>query len=91
MVRRFTLVRRLLQVEQLTSPLADGWGICTDGRSLIVSDSSATLTWLDPATMVKQRTVEVHDSDRPVAWINEVCVAPCQGLPIPALASLVVF
>ncbi len=60
------------QVQELRSPLTDGWGICTDGVSLIVSDSSPTITWLDPQTLAKQRSVDVHDGGRPVAWVNEV-------------------
>lgn len=62
----------LLQMQELQSPLRDGWGICTDGASLIVSDSSPTLAWLDPDTLQQQRTVEVHDGDAQVPWVNEV-------------------
>lgn len=57
---------------ELRTPLKDGWGIATDGASLIVSDSSATLYWLDPKTLAEQRRVVVHDGDREVPWVNEV-------------------
>lgn len=63
----------MLQVQELQSPLTDGWGICTDGKSLIVSDSTPTLAWLDPKTLNKQRTVQVHDEEYLVPWVNEVC------------------
>ena len=59
-------------MEELQTPLRDGWGICTDGASLIVSDSSATLAWLDPDTLQQQRTVDVHDGTASVPWVNEV-------------------
>lgn len=60
------------QVQELQSPLRDGWGICTDGASLIISDSSPTLVWLDPDTLQQQRSVEVHDGDDAIPWVNEV-------------------
>jgi glutaminyl-peptide cyclotransferase len=65
------------QVEELQSPLRDGWGICSDGASLIVSDSSPTLSWLDPDTLQQQRTAEVHDGDATVPWVNEVSGIRC--------------
>lgn len=66
------LLPNAAQVQELQSPLRDGWGICTDGASLIVSDSSPTLAWLDPDTLQQQRTVEVHDGEAIVPWVNEV-------------------
>lgn len=56
----------------LKTPLKDGWGICTDGSSLILSDSSAVLSWLHPDSLALQRTVTVHDGDISVPWINEL-------------------
>src|SRR5262249_25051007 len=35
----------------------EGWGLTTDGRSLIMSDGSNQLRFLDPATYAVQRTV----------------------------------
>lgn len=56
----------------LKTPLKDGWGICTDGKSLILSDSSAVLSWLHPDSLALQRTITVHDGDVSVPWINEL-------------------
>ena len=77
------------QVEELQTPLRDGWGICTDGASLIVSDSSATLAWLDPDTLQQQRTVDVHDGDATVPWVNEVSTGRpfCDTSTLLALAE----
>ncbi len=50
----------------------DGWGIATDGASLIISDSGPTLYWLDAKTLQEQRRVDVHDGTRKVPWVNEV-------------------
>ena len=49
-----------------------GWGLTNDGTSLILSDGSATLRFLDPATFVVQRTVTVRDGAREVPKLNEL-------------------
>jgi glutamine cyclotransferase len=43
----------------LEGPLADGWGITTNGTHLIVGDSSATLYFLEPETLRVVREIEV--------------------------------
>ncbi len=49
----------------------EGWGITNDGNRLIMSDGTATLYFLDPATFEKVGEVEVHD-DGPVTELNEL-------------------
>lgn len=48
-----------LTFQELTTPLRDGWGITSNGNHLIVSNSTATLTWIDSATMQAVREVTV--------------------------------
>jgi hypothetical protein len=43
----------------LEGPLADGWGVTTNGTHLIVGDSSATLYFLEPETLRVVREIEV--------------------------------
>ncbi len=51
----------------------EGWGLTTDGRSLIMSDGSHRLRFLDPRTFAVQRTVAVHDEHgRPLNALNEL-------------------
>jgi len=50
----------------------EGWGLTSDGKSLILSDGSATLHFLDPATMHQLRYVTVKDHGRPVQDLNEL-------------------
>mmetsp|Transcript_30770 Transcript_30770/g.77533 ORF Transcript_30770/g.77533 Transcript_30770/m.77533 type:complete len:400 (-) Transcript_30770:95-1294(-) len=38
----------------------EGWGMTTDGKSLIVSDGTATLHFLDPETLQETRTLVVR-------------------------------
>ncbi len=50
----------------------EGWGITHDGHSLIVSDGSATLYFLDPDTLARQRKITVHDHLFHVNDLNEL-------------------
>jgi glutamine cyclotransferase len=49
-----------------------GWGLTHNGRELIVSDGSATLYFLDPATLGEQRRISVHDGSRQISQLNEL-------------------
>jgi glutamine cyclotransferase len=51
---------------------SQGWGITHDGESLIMSDGTATLHFLDPETFEEISTVAVHDDDGPVTQLNEL-------------------
>lgn len=53
-------------------PLSDGWGATTDGRYLIVSDGSSTISFLDPNTLEKQKSIAVTDGGKPVPMLNEL-------------------
>jgi glutamine cyclotransferase len=50
----------------------EGWGLTHDGEHLILSDGSATLRFLDPATFKTIREITVRDGDQPVAKLNEL-------------------
>ncbi len=50
----------------------EGWGLTTDGRSLILSDGTSTLRFLDPASFGVVRTLEVTEGGRPVHLLNEL-------------------
>ncbi len=55
----------------------EGWGLCFDGTSLIMSDGSSTLAIRDPETMQVLRRVMVHKNGIPVRMLNELeCVGP---------------
>ena len=49
-----------------------GWGLTTDGTSLIASDGTATVRWLDPGTLAVRRSIRVHDGERAIDQINEL-------------------
>lgn len=50
----------------------EGWGLTSDGRSLIASDGSAELRFLDPSTLAEIRRVTVRDGDAEVGNLNEL-------------------
>jgi len=53
-------------------PSNEGWGMTTDGSSLIMSDGSSNLTYLDPVTFKTIRIVGVTDQNGFVNNINEL-------------------
>jgi glutaminyl-peptide cyclotransferase len=52
--------------------VGEGWGLATDGTSLIMSDGSDSLRFLSPATFQVQRTVHVRYEGAPVYELNEL-------------------
>lgn len=51
---------------------AEGWGLTTDGKHLVMSDGTATLTFIDPVSYAVVRTVEVTENDVTVRNLNEL-------------------
>ena len=49
-----------------------GWGLTYDGTSLIMSDGSSTLTYLNPQTFEATRQVTVKDGNQSIVNINEL-------------------
>ena len=56
----------------------EGWGLTTDGKQLIMSDGSDTLTFRDPEDFTVQRRLRVHGGGRQWSQLNELEYA--QGL-----------
>lgn len=50
----------------------EGWGLATLGGRLVMSNGSAILRFLDPATFREVRRVRVTDGGRPVTRLNEL-------------------
>lgn len=50
----------------------EGWGLTHDGESLILSDGSNQLRFIDPNTFQVRRTINVNDRGRPVEELNEL-------------------
>ena len=50
----------------------EGWGLTYDGQRLIMSDGSAFLRFLDPATQKELSRIEVKDGTTPILNLNEL-------------------
>ncbi|MBN1433204.1 glutaminyl-peptide cyclotransferase, partial [Candidatus Fermentibacterales bacterium] len=50
----------------------EGWGICSDGESLIMSDGTSYLYFRDPRTFALAERVQVTCGGRPLEYINEM-------------------
>jgi glutaminyl-peptide cyclotransferase len=50
----------------------EGWGLTFDGKMLIMSDGSSSLTYLDPVTFMPVRKLTVTMNGRPVENLNEL-------------------
>jgi glutaminyl-peptide cyclotransferase len=52
--------------------VGEGWGLATDGTSLIMSDGSDSLRVLSPETFQVQRVIHVRDNGAPLRQLNEL-------------------
>jgi glutamine cyclotransferase len=50
----------------------EGWGLTYDGSSLIMSDGSDRLRFVDPASFQEQRVLQVRDRGAPLTSLNEL-------------------
>jgi glutamine cyclotransferase len=50
----------------------EGWGLTSDGRYLLMSDGSSTITFRDRDSFKVVRKIEVRDGNRPVNRLNEL-------------------
>ena len=50
----------------------EGWGLTTDGKSLILSNGSNQIRFLDPASFKVTRTITVTDNKTPINQLNEL-------------------
>jgi glutaminyl-peptide cyclotransferase len=64
--------RRTFQPLRTFSYSGEGWGLTHDGTSLIMSDGTAALRFLDPGTFRERRRVTVTDGGAPVNELNEL-------------------
>jgi glutaminyl-peptide cyclotransferase len=50
----------------------EGWGLTNDGKSLIMSDGTGTLTWLNPGNYSIEKKINIADNQRTWQYINEL-------------------
>ncbi|MBL1278978.1 MAG: glutaminyl-peptide cyclotransferase [Fluviicola sp.] len=50
----------------------EGWGLCNDGSSIIMSDGTERITFRDPKSFTTERTIEVYNHEGPIINLNEL-------------------
>lgn len=71
--RCFTYDKNTLQpLNKDFSYSGEGWGLCNDGKNLIMSDGSEVITFRDPENFSTIRTIKVYKEDGPVTNLNEL-------------------
>lgn len=50
----------------------EGWGLCNDGKQLIMSDGTERLTFRNPKTFEVIKTIEAYTHEQPVIRLNEL-------------------
>lgn len=63
---------RLLKEIRKIKYAGEGWGLTTNGRHLLMSNGSSTLTFHDPETFKVIRKIHVRDGDRAILRLNEL-------------------
>lgn len=70
--KAFRWDRTSLTLRGVSSYSGEGWGLTQDGRSLVLSDGTANLRFLDPASFAVERVLPVSLNGRPLAALNEL-------------------
>lgn len=60
------------EIKQFTYNNAEGWGLTHDGTSLIMSDGTDKLTFLDTVNFSVTKTLPVKYKDQPIKNLNEL-------------------
>lgn len=68
----FVYDKKTLQIEKDLAYNGEGWGLCNDGESLIMSDGTERLVFRDPGSFQVTKTIEVYDDRGPVSKLNEL-------------------
>jgi len=60
------------KIKDFTFPSEEGWGLTTDGKNLIMSDGTNTITYLDPETLLPIKTISVTENGYVKDNLNEL-------------------
>jgi glutaminyl-peptide cyclotransferase len=64
--------RRTFQPVRTFSYVGEGWGLTHDATSLVMSDGTPALRFIDPASFRERRRISVTDGGVPVTHLNEL-------------------
>lgn len=61
-----------VRYSQIDPTLREGWGIAHDGHSLIISDGSSSLRFVNPETFRLERSLNVRSGSKALSKLNEL-------------------
>jgi glutamine cyclotransferase len=82
--------RETLALRETVELAGEGWGLASDGTSLILSDGSASLRFLDPESLAERRVLAVTAGGKPLpllnalAWVKGEILVNVWGQPVIA-------
>ena len=50
----------------------EGWGLCNDGKSIIMTNGTHEVVWRNPRTFAVEKTIHVFDNDDSIENLNEI-------------------
>lgn len=65
-------INSLKPVKQFFNPFAEGWGLTTDGKQLIMSDGSSNIYFMDPQTFGEKGRITVKLNGKELNQLNEL-------------------
>lgn len=60
------------QIEDERSFIGEGWGLCNNGKELIMSDGTETIYFRDPESFQELRRINVYNNLGPIPQLNEL-------------------
>lgn len=68
----FVYDKKTMQLKKEFNYTGEGWGMCNNGKSVIVSDGTEYLYFRDPKTFQTQKFIQVYDNIGPRTNLNEL-------------------
>jgi glutamine cyclotransferase len=68
----FVYNKNTLQIEKEIPYVGEGWGLCNDGKSIIMSNGTERITFRNPTSFAIERTIDVYNHEGPIIEINEL-------------------
>ena len=68
----FVYDKNTLQIIKDIPYTGEGWGLCNDGKSIIMSDGSERITFRNSETFNVEKVIEVYDEKGPISSLNEL-------------------
>ncbi len=68
----FVYDKKTMMLKTEFTYVGQGWGLCNDGKSIIMSDGTERITFRDPKSFQATKTIEVYDMVGPRTNLNEL-------------------